>query len=203
VYSDSASKGCISVVEEWLQTCLHEHKDCSRLCERASPLPTRVIDVGDEHSDPRLVTSNGKIEPWVALSYCWGGDSQFVFNDRTMHDLQRGIPLNGFPATLRDAVVITRSLGIKYIWIDALCIKQDSAEDWAREAAKMRDVYSGAVLIVVAANSPSTHSGIFSQRIFGKRATLEWRDSTNSRTNKVQLRPGSELWTIHCHPVLS
>ena len=194
MYSDSASKRCLSVAEEWLRTCLHEHKECSRLCEHSSPLPTRVIDVGDEDSYPRLVTSNGKIEPWIALSYCWGGDSQFVFNDRTMHGLQGGIPLNDFPSTLQDAIVITRSLGIKYIWMDALCIKQDSAEDWAREAAKMRDVYSGAILTVVAANSPSTHSGIFSQRIPGKRATLEWRDSTNSRTNKVHLRPGSELW---------
>ena len=141
VYSDSASKACMSVVQEWLRTCLREHKECSPLCEPASLLPTRVIDVGDKDSDPRLVTSTGKIEPWIALSYCWGGDSQFVFNDRTMDNLQKGIPLNSFPATLRDAVIITRSLGIRYIWIDALCIKQDSAEDWAREAAKMREVY--------------------------------------------------------------
>jgi hypothetical protein len=205
VYLDSASKECISVAGEWLRTCLHEHKECSPLRAHASPLPTRVIDVGDENSYPRLVMSNGKIEPWVALSYCWGGDSQFVFNDRTMHDLHRGIPLNSFPATLRDSVVITRSLGIKYIWIDALCIKQDSAEDWAREAARMREVYSGAILTVVAANSPSTHSGIFSQRKPGKRATLEWRDSTDSRPNKVQLRPGSELWdhALSSSPLMS
>jgi hypothetical protein len=205
VYSDSASKGCISVAEEWLRTCLHEHKECSPLRAYASPLPTRVIDVGDEDSYPKLVTSGGKVEPWIALSYCWGGDSQFVFNDRTMHDLHRGIPLDSFPATLRDSVVITRTLGIKYIWIDALCIKQDSTEDWVREAAKMREVYSGAILTIVAANSPSTHSGIFSQRKPGKRATLEWRDSTNSRPNKVQLRPGSELWdhALSSSPLMS
>ncbi len=184
----------MSVVEEWLRICLHEHKECSPLCDPASPLPTRVIDVGNKDSDPRLVTSNGKIESWIALSYCWGGDSQFVFNDKTMDNLQKGIPLNSFPATLRDAVIITRSLGIRYIWIDALCIKQDSADDWEREAAKMREVYSGAVLTVATANSPSTHSGIFSQRISGERATLEWRDMMSSRTIQVQLRPGSELW---------
>jgi hypothetical protein len=195
----------MSVVEEWLRICLHEHKECSPLCEPASPLPTRVIDVGDKDSDPRLVTSNGKIESWVALSYCWGGDSQFVFNDGTMDNLQKGIPLNSFPATLRDAVIITRSLGIRYIWIDALCIKQDSAEDWAREAARMREVYSGAILTVVAANSPSTHSGIFSKRMSGERATLEWRDSMNSRTIQVQLRPGSELWdhALSTSPLMS
>ena len=151
------------------------------------------------------MTSNGKIEPWIALSYCWGGDSQFVFNDKTMHDLQSGIRLNDFPATLRDAVIITRALRIKYIWIDALCIKQDSVEDWAREAAKMREVYSGAILTVVAANSPSTHSGIFSQRVSGERATLEWRGSNNSPIERVRLRPGSELWdhALSSSPLMS
>ncbi|KAE8454639.1 hypothetical protein EG329_000262 [Mollisiaceae sp. DMI_Dod_QoI] len=112
-----------------------------------------------------------------------------------MHDLQNGIPVNDFPATLRDAIIITRSLRIKYIWIDALCIKQDSKEDWAREAAKMRDVYSGAVLTVVAANSPSTQSGIFAQRkLESARATLEWKNPTESSTHKIYLRSGSELW---------
>lgn len=151
-----------------------------------------MIDVGNETSNPKLIESGGKIEPWVALSYCWGGESKFIFNDTTMNHLKGGIPINEWPATLRDAVIITRSLGVKYVWIDALCIKQDDAEDWAREAAKMRDVYSGAVLTVVAANSPSTHSGIFAQREVDNRATLEWRGP--GKPSKIYLRSGSELW---------
>jgi hypothetical protein len=195
VYANSSLKECISVAGKWLQTCLGGHKECISLSQHARPLPTRVIDVGDENCHPRLIAGNGKTDTWIALSYCWGGDSQFVFNDKTAHDLQTGIPVNDWPATLRDFVMVTRSLGIKYVWIDALCIKQDSAEDWAREAAKMRDVYSGAVLTVVAANSPSTHSGMFSQRSSESlRATVEWRTPTDLKTSKIHLRPGSELW---------
>lgn len=89
-----------------------------------------------------------------------------------------------------------------------MCIKQDSAEDWAKEAAKMREVYSGAILTVVAANSPSTSSGIFSPRSFdGSKAVLEWRAAADSGrpTSKVYLRSGSELWdhTLQSSPLMN
>jgi hypothetical protein len=112
-------------------------------------------------------------------------------------DLENDIPVGNYPATLRDAIIITRALGIKVIWIDALCIKQDSPEDWAAEAAKMREVYSDAVLSICAANSPSTRTGIFSKRKFEfSPVVLEWKSPTRAGkpTNKVFLRSGSELW---------
>jgi len=138
-------------------------------------MPTRVIDVGDENTPPKLITTQGRIDTWIALSYCWGGDSKFIHNDGTVSSLEAGIPLKDYPPTLRDAIIITRALSINYIWIDALCIKQDSPQDWAAEAAKMREVYSGAILTISAANSPSTHSGIFSKRTAGFSDNgLEW-----------------------------
>ncbi|KAH7370060.1 hypothetical protein BKA65DRAFT_386907, partial [Rhexocercosporidium sp. MPI-PUGE-AT-0058] len=47
------------------------------------------------------------------------------------------IPSITLPATFRDAVVITRLLGVKYLWIDSLCIIQDQLSDWEHESAKM------------------------------------------------------------------
>ncbi|KAK0108108.1 hypothetical protein ONS95_002930 [Cadophora gregata] len=94
---------------------------------------------------------------------------------------------------MRDAVITTRALGVRYIWIDALCIKQDSREDWAAEAAKMREVYSGAIVTISAANSPSTHSGIFSTRKLGiSRVGSIWK--SEEKSGNVYLRSGSELW---------
>lgn len=101
---------------------------------------------------------------WIALSYCWGGDSSFILRADTFQDLQDGIPLEMWPATLRDAIKITQSLGIRYIWIDALCIMQDSASDWRAEASRMQDVYSGAALTIIASESPSTGAGIYAPR---------------------------------------
>jgi hypothetical protein len=163
----------------------------------AAPLPTRVIDVGHETYHPKLVLTKNYRDNWIALSYCWGGNSPFVLTENTAEDLKRGIPLDNFPATLRDAITITRYLGVKYLWIDALCILQDSPQDWAVEAAKMREVYAGAFLTIAAANSPSTTAGIFSIRRFNnKHVCLEWKsaDPSTSNSSKVYLRPGSELW---------
>jgi hypothetical protein len=49
--------------------------------------------------------------------------------------------------------MVTRELGIRSIWIDALCRFQaqdhpDSRDDWMREAGGMRDVYRGAVVTI-------------------------------------------------------
>ncbi|PVH80558.1 HET-domain-containing protein [Cadophora sp. DSE1049] len=193
IYEDPASKGCLAVAADWLDACLNEHEKCGMQADTQRALPTRVIDVGDESKPPKLIATGGKLGTWIALSYCWGGDSIFIHNDATVADLKAGIPLEKYPRTLRDAIIITRALGVKYVWIDALCIKQDSREDWAAEAAKMREVYSGAIVTVSAANSPSTQSGIFSTRKLGlSRTGFTWKSEEES--GKVYLRSGSELW---------
>ncbi|KAK5659844.1 hypothetical protein OQA88_13307 [Cercophora sp. LCS_1] len=68
------------------------------------------------------------------------------------------------PRTLRDAVYITRALGFRYLWIDALCILQgDSAEavrDWEMESARMEHIYGDAVVTLVAAWASHCNGGI-------------------------------------------
>lgn len=198
VYEDSASPECLDVAVEWLRTCRGDHNACRQIWRPVEDyLPTRVIEVGDESCYPKLIDTKGRLGDWVALSYCWGGNSPFVLNATTAKDLKRGVPLGNFPATLRDAIIITRRLGIKYLWIDALCIQQDSGEDWAAEAAKMREVYAGALLTIAAAHSTSTNAGIFSQRKSrDTHVCLDWKagNHTTSTVHTVYLRPGSELW---------
>jgi hypothetical protein len=64
----------------------------------------------------------------------------------------------------QDAVLVTRRLNIKYLWIDSLCIIQDSIEDWAREAARMGDIYRHAFLTLFALDSKDCHEGILVER---------------------------------------
>lgn len=68
------------------------------------------------------------------------------------------------PQTFIDAVKITRRLGLKYLWIDSLCICQDDPEDWAREAGRMADVYSNAYVVIAANRSSDTTGGCFHER---------------------------------------
>jgi hypothetical protein len=49
--------------------------------------------------------------------------------------------LADFPPTIRDAVIVTRRLGVQYLWIVSLCIVQDDLDDWSAESTKMGDVY--------------------------------------------------------------
>jgi len=66
------------------------------------------------------------------------------------------------PKTFQEAILVVLSLGLEYIWIDSLCIIQDDAKDWHRQAAKMMDIYSRAFLTIAATKSTSIDGGLFS-----------------------------------------
>jgi hypothetical protein len=69
-----------------------------------------------------------------------------------------------FPQSFRDAIIVTQRLHIQYLWIDALCILQDSVQDWQVESSKMSNIYLNSFLTIAAANSADCHSGFLSQQ---------------------------------------
>ena len=75
--------------------------------------------------------------------------------------------------TFRDALAITRRLGFRYIWIDALCIVQDDPHDWAMEAARMGDIDSEASLSIAATSSADGTRGYFHERNTGHEESLQ------------------------------
>lgn len=64
----------------------------------------------------------------------------------------------------RDAIEFTRTIGIKYIWIDSMCIVQDDIQEKAREIAGMSAIYEGAVLTLSATVSTSGGSVLLPDR---------------------------------------
>ncbi|KFX98655.1 hypothetical protein V490_02177 [Pseudogymnoascus sp. VKM F-3557] len=148
----------------WLKECERGHVECN---SDGSPqlLPKRVVDVGESEADKLvLYTSEGVEARYVALSHCWGGDIPGkTIKQNIASRCTNGIPLSEIPQNFRDAVKITRELGIRYLWIDALCIIQDCPDDWAREAAKMATVYAGATVIISALHSASSTDGILAR----------------------------------------
>lgn len=142
--------------------------------------------------------TNGAVGEWAALSYCWGGKSSFVLNSETMDDLYDGkFCLEEYPRTLQDAIIITKSLGLKHLWIDALCIKQDSPDDWAAEAARMKDVYGGATITIAAAGSRSSSDGILRTRVIAPpTCELSWNNEIEgySMHHKAFLRSSRTFW---------
>ena len=82
----------------------------------------------------------------------------------TLKDRMRGIRIETLPKSFRDAIMICRALGIRFLWIDSLCIIQQDAEDWERECSRMRDVYRNSYLTISIARSRGSSDGCFSTR---------------------------------------
>jgi hypothetical protein len=161
--------------ESWLDRCLREHPECAAEKSRQVVLPTRVINVGTISQRPFLhVSGNNEIGKWAALSYCWGGDSPFTLNKDSFSGLKSGLSLSDFPPTLRDAILVTRALGIQYLWIDSLCIFQDDVNDWESEASKMGNIYRHAVLTIAASSAESVNAGFLDKRERHFNCALPW-----------------------------
>jgi hypothetical protein len=139
--------------------CLEHHLDCQ---QNETALPNRILDISG--SDPVLVSGKGRRVNYVALSHCWGVEPTLTTTMATLHQRKMKIPMSTLPATFRDAVEITKKLGVEYLWIDSLCIVQDSIEDWRTESAKMQDYYRNAYLTVSALESRGSHYGILHLR---------------------------------------
>ncbi|KAK0709390.1 heterokaryon incompatibility protein-domain-containing protein, partial [Lasiosphaeria miniovina] len=106
---------------------------------------------------------------YAALSHMWGDVQESAPPLRAMNynyaDLKDGISLGRLPRNFADAVETCRRLGIEYIWIDSLCIIQDSEEDWKREAATMHMVYKNAFITIAATWATSSHDGFLARNL--------------------------------------
>lgn len=152
------------VVRGWLDTCTGSHSKCSADHDDAGPpvLPTRVLDVARDGQDPRLVVTGGGLRGrYVALSHCWGRSQPIKTELATLDRRRERVPMARLPKTFRDAVVITRRLGVRYLWIDSLCIVQDSVRDWNRESALMSSVYCSSTLTIAATGAADGTVGCF------------------------------------------
>ncbi len=128
--------------------------------------PTRLLEiVGAEFDDTmsiRIVTAGDQYRgPYVDLSYSWGGWSSHKLEESTLGRYSNGITYRDLPRTFQDAVRVTRWIGCTYLWIDSLCIIQDSAEDWANESALMDKVYQSAELTISASAALNNEGGLF------------------------------------------
>ena len=118
-----------------------------------------MVDVGTGHGNQvHLVkTATKPFEPYIALSYCWGQDGAMTKTTKEKLDaFESGISLSELPIVFRECISLSRSLGIRYVWIDALCIIQDDQEDWEKESSVMSNTYAQAFLTICASMSASS-----------------------------------------------
>ncbi|KAF2833726.1 HET-domain-containing protein [Ophiobolus disseminans] len=101
---------------------------------------------------------NEKIQ-WVCLSYCWGGDQPSKTTKANLDERLTLLPFADLPKTITDAITVTGRLGLRYLWVDALCIIQDDGDDVAREIATMPEVYRYAICTISASRASTSEEG--------------------------------------------
>lgn len=151
-----------------VRECVNHH----RCAFNATPkFPKRILDVGDDCDSPirlletataRELRASGVRKQYITLSYCWGGKQAVTTTRSTLAAHEEGLDLASLPQTIKDAISVTRSLGIKFLWIDALCICQDDPVEKALEIAKMESYYKNSFLTIIAANASRAQDGFLS-----------------------------------------
>lgn len=161
----------LDIAKTWLQNC-ETHHDCETL-KALSTLdsewyPKRLIDITDV-ALPRLLETNSErpCQPfrYATLSHCWGSNPDFItLTTENSETFCKGIPIDTLPKSFHDAIIVCNHLGIRYIWIDSLCILQDSHPDWLLHATEMSSVYQNCHLNLSLDAAANPNQGAFAYR---------------------------------------
>ncbi|KAH6694357.1 heterokaryon incompatibility protein-domain-containing protein [Leptodontidium sp. MPI-SDFR-AT-0119] len=157
----------IDLARSWLQNCLQTHNVCTPNFPATDFVPTRLIDVSfnGNTSQWRLhITSPSEPVPYLTLSHCWGTTQTLRLLEDNLSSFTTGMSDSDVPIKYKNAFHVTRSLGHRYIWVDSLCIIQDSPSDWLKESMTMHSIYASSILTLAASNAPNSDTPFLHQR---------------------------------------
>ncbi|KAF1921850.1 heterokaryon incompatibility protein-domain-containing protein [Ampelomyces quisqualis] len=158
--TNSGSDDTFNFIRRCVQGCVTnpKHTVCRFTCKSAISAPKRLLDVGRATSPIRLIDTQGKTFQYAALSHCWGTGLRLATTKSNWAKLAVQVSFDALPPLFQDAVIITRQLGLRYIWIDSLCIIQDSLRDWETESSKMSSIYQNSYITISATNSGDSNA---------------------------------------------
>nr|OQO25279.1 hypothetical protein B0A51_08842 [Rachicladosporium sp. CCFEE 5018] len=167
----TGSRAVADIARHWLTRCLDDHTLCGGGDKsRATDwYPKRLLQIDLGNGGLRLISTTNKapLGPYATLSHCWGSKPICILTADNIADYMATLPWHTLTKTFQDAVVTARRLGIRYIWIDSLCILQagdGSDQDWREHATAIRSVYSRSVLNISVARAWSGEEGAFIAR---------------------------------------
>ncbi|KAI1368519.1 heterokaryon incompatibility protein-domain-containing protein [Xylaria arbuscula] len=180
---DTGCEKYLAQAKRWVHECCEKHENCKDRLSAA--LPTRVLDVARQDNCVFLCETDkaqsGSSHP----------------NKKTLGCFKDGIHLDSLPQTFRDAVFMTRVLGCRYLWIDSLCIIQDSTEDWKLESTRMAKAYGNARVTIAAVASENSNGGLFSRHKASAAKHTIRRASNSGGELIVDARPALEHTAYH------
>ncbi|RTE74087.1 hypothetical protein BHE90_011483 [Fusarium euwallaceae] len=215
------------LVSSWLWTCSSCHDSCPDTYFAGDgpipALPTRVLDLA--HRDgPRVIETNGQKGEYVTLSHCWGqSQHNYKLNKHNMASMMAHIDIKDLPKTFAQAAMITKSMRIRYLWIDSMCIIQPTSgdiEDWTREGPRMADYYQNAAFTIAASVGTDSNFGCLFARPGSQLKVKPWplfKDPVHRKWDEfsvaagrnpewlpvMQPQPSSWLWQVQNCPLNS
>ncbi|KAH8660483.1 heterokaryon incompatibility protein-domain-containing protein [Xylariales sp. PMI_506] len=167
VEGKAIARSSLQTARTWVENCLHRHPRCaSHAVWKTSGetfQPKRLVEIGgDDHHTWRVVLrEEHSISPasYATLSHRWSSNATPQLDSTSIESFKRGAPFHILPQTFRDAISVARKLDVKYIWIDCLCILQDSTADWQLESLEMCKVYTHSICNISATGVPDNSFG--------------------------------------------
>ncbi|KAI0436329.1 heterokaryon incompatibility protein-domain-containing protein [Xylaria telfairii] len=143
----------LQMVKTWMHNCVEKHPKCQALhAWRTSGLtfqPKRLVDVGaaSEMMWRLILREDDAISPatYATLSHRWSYGQQFKLLGSNIQVYTGGQSMDILPQLFQDAIKVIKSLGIRYVWVDCLCIIQDSLPDWETESLEMSKIYTNSI----------------------------------------------------------
>jgi hypothetical protein len=160
-------------IRSWLQQCRETHQSqCGNLAWSREN-PRRLIEIVSEIEVKLIDSATLPLFDYAALSYCWGdGGTAANTTWASLERRKQGFVVQDLPPTIRDSLTLINRLGLKYLWVDQICIVQpvrdgqnpSDGENWDLEGQRMHIVYGNAVFTLSASSSESSIDGLFRPR---------------------------------------
>lgn len=172
---------CLNLAKHWLDTC-ERHATCRHAVPGMETRPRRLIQIwkSKDTLKARLCQDVLPGVRYATLSHRWGPDPGLRLLEANSEHLSQEIPIKALEQVFQDTIQVVWALGLTYVWIDTLCIKQDSPSDWAAQSAEMGAVYKNAVCNLASASSEDGTGGLFTNRDpflhFSPHFRIRWSD---------------------------
>jgi len=133
IAGSTSSSESLDKAQAWLKDCLdgHPEKRDDENVYNCKPhqgpsfTPSRLIYIGSNENELRLLEKNIPRRDYLALSYCWGSGTALKTTSSTLDAFKAGIPWISLPQTIKDAILVTRYLKVRYLWVDSIVSRLD------------------------------------------------------------------------------
>jgi hypothetical protein len=147
-----------SILRGWLDYCRKNHTDSCSVSPQSSLPGLKLIDC-----QTRLICNASDTDAYTALSYVWGkvgnGGDSASSSGAKLSDVGLILPTI-LPKVIESATIVTKELGMRYLWVDKYCIDQRNEAEKHDQIAKMDRIYRGSAVTIIAAAGDDENYGL-------------------------------------------